>query len=253
MSRTITTLTQYSLASAQRAAPRVESTEWVPALVPGGVHESLIAAGRIAHPYRDDNETLIRWMEERDWWYRGEFAGPVDLGPDERLRLTFLGLDTIVEVWLNGELLGAHENMFRPAVFDITERVQARNDLLLRFSPPLAGLEVPPNVIDMFSRRGQFPDNRLYFAEIKDIPFGTSTLDSEVALMAPGVAEVTVTAHGHAYFVHIPSPMPGLRFSDHYLDLRDGHSAAIRVTGLPEGFDPKQLEVRGYAGAPVAP
>lgn len=157
MSRTIQHLSDFVLAPAALGAgiDTIASGDWVPAVVPGGVHESLIAAGRIAHPYRDDNEASVRWMEERDWWYRGSFAAPTDLASGERLRLTFLGLDTVVEVHLNGELLGRHENMFRPAVFDVTDRVREENELLLRFSPPLAGLEPPANVLDMFSRLGE--------------------------------------------------------------------------------------------------
>lgn len=139
------------------ALPRPDAPDWVPAVVPGGVHESLLAADRIPHPYRDENEQSIRWIEEKDWWYRGEFEAPrLGSGPGagERLRLTFLGLDTVTEIWLNGERLGSHENMFRPAEFDITERIRERNVLLLRFSPPLAGLEIPPSVAETFARLG---------------------------------------------------------------------------------------------------
>ena len=107
MSRIVRMLSDFAVAATEVAAgdcalPAPGSDEWVKAVVPGGVHESLLAAGRIAHPYRDDNEASVRWIEERDWWYRAEFDAPVDLAPDERLRLTFLGLDTVVEIWLNG-------------------------------------------------------------------------------------------------------------------------------------------------------
>ncbi|HEX3783262.1 MAG TPA: glycoside hydrolase family 2 protein [Pseudonocardiaceae bacterium] len=125
---------------------------WLPTVVPGGVHESLLAAGRIEHPYADRNENEVRWIEERDWWFRASFTGPAHLGEDERARLVFLGLDTVVDVWLNGEPLGHHENMFRPAEFDVTERVRDHNDLLLRFSPPLHGLTVPASVAELQER-----------------------------------------------------------------------------------------------------
>ncbi|QXT62867.1 glycoside hydrolase family 2 protein [Tessaracoccus palaemonis] len=125
---------------------------WTPAVVPGGVHESLLAAGTIDHPYYDRNEGSVAWIEERDWWYRATFAAPVNLEDDERLRIVFHGLDTVVDIWLNDALLGSHANMFRPAEFDITDRVQATNDLLLRFSPPLAGLSIPANIAEAFER-----------------------------------------------------------------------------------------------------
>jgi beta-mannosidase len=136
------------------AALGVPKADWVAAVVPGGVHESLLAAGRIENPYYDRNETEIRWIEERDWWYRGSFAAPTDLEKGERLRLVFNGLDTVVDIWLNGEKIGSHENMFRPAEYDVTDRVGADNELVLRFSPPLAGLEVPSSVLEMGARLG---------------------------------------------------------------------------------------------------
>ncbi|MBL7489429.1 glycoside hydrolase family 2 protein [Frankia sp. AgB1.9] len=125
---------------------------WLPAVVPGGVHESLWAAGRIEHPYQDRNEDDVRWIEERDWWFRASFAGPAHLADDERVRLVFLGLDTVVDIWLNGEPLGHHENMFRPAEFDVTARLRDDNDMLLRFSPPLDGLTVPASAAQLRER-----------------------------------------------------------------------------------------------------
>ncbi|SEP38408.1 glycoside hydrolase family 2 protein [Amycolatopsis saalfeldensis] len=118
-------------------AAALPAAGWLPAVVPGGVHESLLAAGRIEHPYADRNEHGIRWIEERDWWFRASFGGPAGEG---RARLVFHGLDTVVDIWLNGEPLGHHENMFRPAEFDLTGKLGERNEVLLRFSPPLHGL-----------------------------------------------------------------------------------------------------------------
>ncbi|MFJ9370865.1 glycosyl hydrolase 2 galactose-binding domain-containing protein [Nocardia sp. NPDC101769] len=55
------------------------------------------------------------------------------------MRLVFHGLDTVVDIWLEGEPLGHCENMFRPAEFDVTGLLRGENELLLRFSPPLHG------------------------------------------------------------------------------------------------------------------
>jgi beta-mannosidase len=95
---------------------------------------------------------------------------------------------------------------------------------------------------------GDFSPNRLFFAEIKDIPFGDSKLDVVATKADRGNATLSVTATGFAYFVHALTPEPGTRFDINYLDLRDGDTATIEVTGLPEGFDPRSLEV--YAWRP---
>lgn len=152
-------------------------TDWGPALVPGGVHEALLQADVIPHPYYDRNEESVRWIEERDWWYRTTFQAPADLASDERLRLVFHGLDTVADVWLNGEALGSHANMFRPAVYDITARVQASNNsLVVRFKPPLAGLEPAQSALELFGRLGEL------FAELA--PEGAASEDAGSALPA---------------------------------------------------------------------
>jgi len=124
--------------------------DWIPVAVPGGVHEALIAAGRIAHPYRGENERAAAWVEERDWWYRARFDAPVEPG---RTRLVFEGLDTVADVWLNGRLLGHHENAFRPAEFEV--ELDAHNTLLVRFSPPLLGLTLKPETERTLTRMGR--------------------------------------------------------------------------------------------------
>jgi beta-mannosidase len=120
---------------------------WLPAVVPGGVHESLLAAGLMMDPYVDRNENFVRWIEDRDWWFRAAFTAPPDLAPDERLRLICYGLDTVAALWLNAEPLGEHVNMFRPAIFDLAGQSRSRNELLIRFSPPLAGIDAPEPLI----------------------------------------------------------------------------------------------------------
>jgi len=120
--------------------PELDLDDWWPIDVPGDVHRALIAAGRIPEPFYDRNETACAWMEEREWWYRATFEGPPSAAADERLLLVFEGLDTFATVYLNGEPLGGHGSMFRPAVFDVSGRLRpnAPNSLAVRFDPPLA-------------------------------------------------------------------------------------------------------------------
>jgi len=126
--------------------------EWIPAIVPGGVHEALLAAGRLEHPYLGLNEGSARWVEDAVWWYRGRLEAPAGFRPDQRARLLFAGLDTVVTIWLNGELLGEHVNQFRPAIFEVTHRLRSDNELVLRFAPPLAGLSAPAVAVETMER-----------------------------------------------------------------------------------------------------
>ena len=119
---------------------RFDDGSWLDIPVPGDVHRALIAAGRIDDPFYDRNEVKCAWVEEKEWWYRLSFDGPPDpVEPGERLRLVFHGLDTFATVWLNGEELGEHANMFREAAFDVTDRLKSGepNTLALCFHRPL--------------------------------------------------------------------------------------------------------------------
>jgi beta-mannosidase len=116
-----------------------DHTGWLDADVPGDVHTTLISAGRIEDPFYDRNEEKCAWIEDREWWYRTTFRGPEEpLQAEERLRLVFHGLDTFATVWLNGEELGRHQNMFREAAFDVSTSLRpGKNTLAVLFDRPL--------------------------------------------------------------------------------------------------------------------
>ncbi|HEY0350743.1 MAG TPA: hypothetical protein VGC48_01400, partial [Gemmatimonadales bacterium] len=122
---------------------------WLEVCVPGDVHTTLLAARRLKDPFYGQQEEEAAWVEDREWWYRFSFEGPEPApGPDERLLLVLHGLDTFVTLWLNGERLGEHRNMFREAVFDVTRQLRpgAPNKLALCFHPPLRQeLPMPPD------------------------------------------------------------------------------------------------------------
>ncbi|NDJ77242.1 MAG: glycoside hydrolase family 2 protein, partial [Chloroflexi bacterium] len=119
--------------------PEYDDNAWIDVVAPGDVHRALIDAGRIEDPFYDQNELACAWVEDREWWYRGQFEGPAAaVSADERVLLVFHGLDTFVTIWLNGRELGRHRNMFREAVFDITEHLLPGqpNTLALCFDRP---------------------------------------------------------------------------------------------------------------------
>jgi len=122
-------------------------SDWINITAPGDVYQALIEVGRIEDPFYDRNEDKCTWMEEREWWYRISFDSEDEpLRQDERLLLVFEGLDTFVTIWLNGEVLGRHANMFSEAVFDVSRlwRAGGQNTLALCFHPPLQEIEQAP-------------------------------------------------------------------------------------------------------------
>jgi len=74
-----------------------------------------------------------RRFDAQDWWYRVEFeAPPLDDGND--LWLGFDGLASVVDVWLNGELLLHSADMFVAHEHAVRRLLhEGRNTLVLRF------------------------------------------------------------------------------------------------------------------------
>jgi beta-mannosidase len=108
--------------------------QWLPGAVPGGVHTDLMAAGRIADPFVGDEELRVTWVAERDWEYRRDFVVEAPLAAEQCVALVFDGLDTLAEVSLNGELLGAADNMFRTWRWDVKRRLRpGANELSVVF------------------------------------------------------------------------------------------------------------------------
>ena len=107
---------------------------WLPATVPGVVHQDLLRHGLIADPFFGLEETAAQWIGESDWIYRCRVAlAPAAAG--ERTVLCCDGLDTIADVWLNDVWLGRSENMFVPWRHDITDVVRpGENALVIRFA-----------------------------------------------------------------------------------------------------------------------
>ena len=158
MTRQTIPLTTFTLCDAEPGSGiddvrRRPESDWLPAPVPGGVHEALLAAGRIADPYFDRNEVSVRWVEERDWWFRA-MVPAASSPPGGRTLLVCRGLDTVADLWLDGQPLGHSENMFRPCTFDVTGRLEAAAELLICFRPPLAGLTPPAAATNLLGRLG---------------------------------------------------------------------------------------------------
>lgn len=109
-------------------------TEWIDAVVPGGVHYDLLKAGLIEEPYFERNSLKCEWVENRWWLYKTQFKPGHDL-LGKRFALAFKGIDYKAHFFLNGEKLGVHEGMYTPVVFDITGKLafEAENTLEVLF------------------------------------------------------------------------------------------------------------------------
>ena len=94
----------------------------VKAAVPGNCELDLVRAGVLPEPEVGLNVRKFRAYEGHQWLYTRTFMGGCP-GPDERYELVFDGIDTLADVFLNGEKIGETDNMFLRHRFDVTEKL----------------------------------------------------------------------------------------------------------------------------------
>lgn len=110
----------------------------LPAEVPGTIHQDLIRNGLIPDPFRSTFADSVQWVEGRDWTYRCTFTPSEALFKKKHIELSFKGLDTFSEVYLNDRHLGGTNNMFRTWSFPVKELlVDGPNTLEVRFRSPV--------------------------------------------------------------------------------------------------------------------
>ncbi len=97
---------------------------------------------------------------------------------------------------------------------------------------------------------GRVPSNRRFFGPLREALAGvTPTVEATMLARSEGRATVQLRAQGYAYLTRVTSDLPGARFSTNYLDLRDGDTCVMEVTGLAKDA---QLSVGHFRG-PTTP
>jgi beta-mannosidase len=94
--------------------PSLEGLHWIDAGIPGAVHYDLVASSELVNPLSSSQAARdAAWVAESDWICRTRFTlEGIDL-PRSRFVLTFEGIDTFSDVWLNGSLVGRTRNALR--------------------------------------------------------------------------------------------------------------------------------------------
>jgi beta-mannosidase len=108
--------------------------EWLPAVVPGGVHTDLMAAGKIPDPFIADNELRVMWVAESNWVYRYTFDIADRLLEADQVTLVCEGLNTFAAIELNGNPVGKADNMFRQFRWDVKPFLKpSGNEIIVSF------------------------------------------------------------------------------------------------------------------------
>ena len=107
------------------ADKRIETT----ITVPGNVEPTLQALGLVGEYMPADSvHATTPFTAVDDWCFSTSFAAPV-LAKGERCRLCFDGIDTLAEVYLNGERVLDCCNMHLRYDLDVTDRLLSQNEL----------------------------------------------------------------------------------------------------------------------------
>ncbi|MBW8823692.1 MAG: glycoside hydrolase family 2 protein [Xanthomonadales bacterium] len=123
---------------AQAASHRAMTT-WRRATVPGTVHTDLLANHRIPDPYVGAPEAGLQWIGLAGWEYRRGFDVDATALRASRNELVFQGLDTLADVWLNGERILSADNSFRTWRIPVHGKLKAHGNILrVVFHSPIA-------------------------------------------------------------------------------------------------------------------
>ena len=97
----------------------------VKATVPGNCELDLVNAGLLPPMEVGLNVLKLRPYEAYQWLYTKTFEAPaVDVKAGCRATLVFGGIDTLADIFLNGEKIGESENMLIERRFDVTKKLK---------------------------------------------------------------------------------------------------------------------------------
>ena len=117
---------------------QVGKGEWLPATVPGTVHQDLIDNDKLVNPFYGLNEEKVQWVEKEDWQYRTTFTVTKEQLARQAAVLKFEGLDTYADIYLNGSLLERTDNMFVGYELPVKEVLrEGENRLQVYFHSPI--------------------------------------------------------------------------------------------------------------------
>jgi len=109
-------------------------SEWMPAKVPGCVHTSLLELKKIPDPFVADYELDVQWVAKSTWEFYRSFEVSTDILKKPNVFLVCDGLDTLAEVYLNDELVGKSNNMFRQYRWNIKPLLkEGTNEINIKF------------------------------------------------------------------------------------------------------------------------
>ena len=111
--------------------------KWFDAEIPGCVHQDLFSNELIPDPFFRLNESTLQWINDDNWTYRLFFKPTKEILNKKNKRLSFSGIDTYADIYLNGEKILSTNNMFHIWEKEVTNFLKSgTNELKVVFYSP---------------------------------------------------------------------------------------------------------------------
>ena len=131
--------------AAEISSPDFKGANWMPAIVPGTVLNSLVYNKVYPEPYYGINNKLagnlipdiaVVGREFYTYWFRTQFLVPANF-KDKNVWLQIDGVNYRAEIWVNGNLLSTVSGMFQQGYIDITDfaKIGEQNGLAIKVYP----------------------------------------------------------------------------------------------------------------------
>ena len=101
--------------------PVTQESHTIEATVPGNIELDLQRANLIGNPIPQTSEKAERWIDITDWSYEKEFDYSGLPSNFDKVILSFEGIDTAADIYLNGEKIYECANMFIEHTIDVTK------------------------------------------------------------------------------------------------------------------------------------
>lgn len=105
---------------------------------PVSMYRTLLANGRIDDPYYGENQYDAKELSRKDCEFICEFEPEGEIFAEDKVFLRFFGIDTLSEVYLNGNILFGADNMFVTYEYEVRGLLKrGLNTLRVKISSPL--------------------------------------------------------------------------------------------------------------------
>lgn len=122
--------------------------EWIPCSVPQSVYGILLKTGKIPDPFYRMEELKALKLMENDFEFQTEFTITKEMLSMDALMLHFDGIDTLADIYLNGECIGQTNNMHRIWEYNILDvAYEGRNVLLVVLHSPTKYIKEKNDII----------------------------------------------------------------------------------------------------------